>query len=148
MELARRINQAFGLLQKEQPQLQVTEHLMKKYGVSQIQAYRSASQRDKRKTSYTGSICGIYRQNTCKPDSQNKKVGKLQRNFYEQSSECSAGRFFSKVRSWPKKRGKLKYYSPRIECGSKSSLRFTIFSFQPITRLSKVHLCPKRRIGI
>ncbi len=43
-ELAKRINQAFGLLQKEQPQSQVIEHLKKKYGVSQIQAYRYVQQ--------------------------------------------------------------------------------------------------------
>src|SRR3954452_23600607 len=100
----------------------------------------SASQRDESKNGYTGSICGIYCQNTYEPDSQNKKIRKLERNVYQQSSECSAGRFFSKERSWPKKRGKLKYHSPMIECGSKSSLRFTIFSFQPIIRLSKVEI--------
>lgn len=98
----------------------------------------SASQRDERKNGDTGSLCGIYRQNTCEPDHQNKKVRKFQRNVYQQSSQSSTGRFFSKERSWPKKRGKLKYHSPTIECGSKSSLRFTIFSCQPITTLSKV----------
>ena len=44
MELAKRVNQAYGLLQKEQPQSQVIEHLMKKYSVSQIQAYRYVQQ--------------------------------------------------------------------------------------------------------
>lgn len=100
----------------------------------------SASQRDERKNGYTGSICGIYRQNTSQSDHQDKKVRKLQRDVYQRSSQCSAGRFFSKERSWPKKRGKLKYHSPTIGCGSKSSLRFTIFSFQPITRLSQLNI--------
>jgi 1,4-alpha-glucan branching enzyme len=44
MELAKRINQAYALLKKEKPQSQVIEHLMKKYGVSQIQAYRYVQQ--------------------------------------------------------------------------------------------------------
>src|SRR4051794_33822689 len=48
----------------------------------------SASQRDEGKNGYTGSICGIYCQNTDKPDYQNKKVRKLQRNVYQQSSQC------------------------------------------------------------
>lgn len=39
-ELVRRINGAFTLLQKGKPQPQIVEQLMKKYGVSQIQAYR------------------------------------------------------------------------------------------------------------
>jgi hypothetical protein len=39
-ELAKRINQAFTLLQKEKPQPQIVERLMQKYGVSLIQAYR------------------------------------------------------------------------------------------------------------
>ncbi len=50
MELAKRVNQAYGLLQKEQPQSQVIEHLMKKYGVSQIQAYRYVQQAKEMKT--------------------------------------------------------------------------------------------------
>lgn len=44
MELAKRINQAYALLKKEQPPSQVIEHLMKRYGVSQIQAYRYVQQ--------------------------------------------------------------------------------------------------------
>lgn len=39
-ELAKRINQAFTMLQKDKPQSQIVELLMQKYGVSQIQAYR------------------------------------------------------------------------------------------------------------
>ena len=39
-ELAKRINQAFILLQKRNPRPQIVERLMQKYGVSQIQAYR------------------------------------------------------------------------------------------------------------
>jgi predicted regulator of amino acid metabolism with ACT domain len=39
-ELAKRINQAFTMLQKDKPQPQIVERLMLKYGVSQIQAYR------------------------------------------------------------------------------------------------------------
>lgn len=39
-ELAKRINQAFTLLQKDKPQPQIVQRLMEKYGVSQIQAYR------------------------------------------------------------------------------------------------------------
>jgi len=100
----------------------------------------SASQRAERKKGDTGSICGIYCQNTCEVDSQDKKVRKLQRDVYQHSSQSSAGRFFSKEKSWPKKRGKLKYRSPTIGCGSKSSLRFTIFSSQPITKLLKLNI--------
>lgn len=44
MELAKRINQAYALLKKEQPPSQVIAHLMKRYGVSQIQAYRYVQQ--------------------------------------------------------------------------------------------------------
>ncbi len=99
----------------------------------------SASQRDQQKNGYTGSICGIYCQNTSQPDQQNKKVRKFQRDDYQYGSESSAGTFFSKERSWPKKRGKLKYHSPTIGCGSKSSLRFTIFSFQPINKLLQLY---------
>ena len=44
MELAKRINRAYALLKKDQPPSQVTEHLMKRYGVSQIQAYRYVQQ--------------------------------------------------------------------------------------------------------
>jgi len=44
MELAKRINQAYALLKKEQLQSQVIAHLMKQYGVSQIQAYRYVQQ--------------------------------------------------------------------------------------------------------
>ena len=39
-ELAKRINQAFSLLQKRKPQPEIVERLRQKYGVSQIQAYR------------------------------------------------------------------------------------------------------------
>jgi Lhr-like helicase len=39
-ELAKRINQAFSLLQKKKPQPQIVNQLMRKYGVSQVQAYR------------------------------------------------------------------------------------------------------------
>ncbi len=42
-ELARRINQAFTLLQKEKPLPQIVEKLIEKYGVSPIQAYRYIS---------------------------------------------------------------------------------------------------------
>ncbi len=100
----------------------------------------SASQRDEEKNGYTGSICGIYCQNTSQPDHQDKKARKFQRDVYQHSSQSSTGRFFSKKRSWPKKRGKLKYHSPTIGCGSKSSLRFTIFSCQPIIKLFKLNI--------
>ena len=43
-ELARRINQAYVLLQKEKPLPQIVERLMEMYGVSQIQAYRYVQQ--------------------------------------------------------------------------------------------------------
>ena len=39
-ELAKRINRAFAMLQKDKPQPQIVERLMDLYGVSQIQAYR------------------------------------------------------------------------------------------------------------
>ena len=43
-ELAKRINQAYVLLNKEKPQSQIVHHLMEIYGVSQIQAYRYVQQ--------------------------------------------------------------------------------------------------------
>ena len=43
-ELAKRINQAYVLLNKEKPQFQIVQHLMEIYGVSQIQAYRYVQQ--------------------------------------------------------------------------------------------------------
>jgi hypothetical protein len=43
-ELARRINQAHVLLSKEKPTPEIVEHLVEKYGVSQIQAYRYIQQ--------------------------------------------------------------------------------------------------------
>ncbi len=95
----------------------------------------SASQRDQWKIGYTRSICCIYCQNTTQPEHPDKKICKQSKDDYQQSSQCSAGRIFSKERSCPKKRDKLKYHSPTIGCGSKSSLRFTIFSSQPIIKL-------------
>ena len=44
MELTKRINQAYALLKKEQLPSQVIVHLMKRHGVSQIQAYRYVQQ--------------------------------------------------------------------------------------------------------
>ena len=43
-ELAKRINQAYVLLNRDKPQSQVVEHLMAEFGVSQIQAYRYVQQ--------------------------------------------------------------------------------------------------------
>src|SRR5438045_326944 len=43
-ELAKRINQAYVLLNKEKPQSQIVEFLMEEYGVSPIQAYRYIQQ--------------------------------------------------------------------------------------------------------
>ena len=43
-ELAKRINQAYVLLQKEKPHSQIVERLIEMYGVSQIQAYRYVQQ--------------------------------------------------------------------------------------------------------
>jgi predicted DNA binding CopG/RHH family protein len=43
-ELAKRINQAYVLLSKEKPTAEIVEHLIEKYGVSQIQAYRYVQQ--------------------------------------------------------------------------------------------------------
>jgi hypothetical protein len=43
-ELTRRINHAYVLLNKEQPQPRIVEHLMKLYGISPIQAYRYIQQ--------------------------------------------------------------------------------------------------------
>jgi hypothetical protein len=95
----------------------------------------SASQSDQRENSYTGSICCIYCKNTSQPNCPDKKICKLPGDDYQQSSQCSAGRFFSQERSCPKKRDKLRYPFPTIGCGSKSSLRLTIFSFQSVTKI-------------
>jgi len=43
-ELAERINQAFTLLRKGVPDSQIVDQLMKKFGVSKIQAYRYVQQ--------------------------------------------------------------------------------------------------------
>jgi len=43
-ELAKRINHAYDLLKKDQPPIQIVEHLMELYRVSQIQAYRYLQQ--------------------------------------------------------------------------------------------------------
>jgi predicted DNA binding CopG/RHH family protein len=43
-ELAKRINQAYVLLNKGESQSRVVEHLMEEYGVSQMQAYRYVQQ--------------------------------------------------------------------------------------------------------
>jgi Lhr-like helicase len=43
-ELAKRINRAYVLLNKDKTQPEAVEYLMKKYGVSQIQAYRYVRQ--------------------------------------------------------------------------------------------------------
>lgn len=94
----------------------------------------SSGQRDQVKNDYSGSLNSIYREDSSSLDCQDKKVCKFYRNVYQQSPQRCAGRIFSKDRSWPKKRGKLKYHFPTTGCGSKSSLRFTIFLFQPITR--------------
>ncbi len=95
----------------------------------------SASQRDQWGIGHTGSVCCIYCQNTTQPEHTCKETCKQSKDYYQQSSEYSAGRIFSKERSCPKKSDKLKYHSPSIGCGSKSSLRFTIFSSQPIIKL-------------
>lgn len=95
----------------------------------------SASQTDQWEIGYTASLCCIYCQNTFQSERPDKKVCKCSKDNYQQSSQCGAGRFFSKERSCPKKRDKLKYHSPTIGCGSKSSLRFTIFLSQPIIKL-------------
>lgn len=78
----------------------------------------------------TGNLFGIYCQNTSQLDYPDKKICKHQRDFYKQSCQSGAGRFFSKERSWAKNRGALKYHSPTIECRSKSFLRFTIFLYR------------------
>lgn len=44
VELVKRINHTYALLKKDKPQSQVILHLMEKYGVSQIQAYRYVQQ--------------------------------------------------------------------------------------------------------
>lgn len=97
----------------------------------------SASQSDQWEIGHTGSICCIYCQNTTQPEHADKEICKQSKHDYQQSSQWSAGRIFSKERSCPKKSGKLKYHSPTIGCGSKSSHRFTIFSSQPIIKLSQ-----------
>ena len=43
-ELAKRINQAYALLLKEKPIPEIVNHLIERYGVSQIQAYRYVQQ--------------------------------------------------------------------------------------------------------
>lgn len=42
-EIARRVNHAFTLLQKEQELPQIVEKLVERYGISQVQAYRYVS---------------------------------------------------------------------------------------------------------
>jgi hypothetical protein len=95
----------------------------------------SSGQRAQVRNDYPGSLSSIYFEDSSNLDCQDKKVCKFYRNVYQQSGQCCAGRIFSKDRSWPKERGKLKYHFPTTGCGSKNSLRFTIYLFQQITRL-------------
>lgn len=99
----------------------------------------SASQGDQWENGYTGNFCSVYGKNTTRPDQPGKKVCKFQRNDYQQSSQGSIGGIFVKERSWPNKRGKLKYPSVMTVCGSKSSLRFTIYLCQPIAKLFQLN---------
>lgn len=100
----------------------------------------SASQRDDRKDGYPGSCRRVYCKNTFQSDHQDKKVCKVQRDLYQQSSQISAGRFFSKERSWPKNRSRLKYHFPTIACGSKSFLKCIVFSSRPISKISILNI--------
>lgn len=100
----------------------------------------SASQRDERKNGYTRSLRGVYCKNTFQSDRQDKKVCEVQRDLHQQSSQISAGRFFSQERSWPKNRGKLKYHFPTIVCGSKSFLRCIVFCCRPIFKISILNI--------
>jgi hypothetical protein len=79
------------------------------------------------KDTYSGKFYSLYCQITTRRDQKDKSLCGIQGNVNKQSGPNSAGRFFSKNGSWPEKRGRLKYHTSMIDCGSKSSHRFTIF---------------------
>jgi len=93
----------------------------------------SASQSEQRTDSHSGRFCGVYCQTTTQPDRSDKEICEFQRDIDQQSGPYCAGRILSKEGSWQKRRSKLRYHIPLIDCGSKNSLRFIIFSFQPTT---------------
>jgi len=99
----------------------------------------SASQREQRKTGYSGSFCGIYRQATTGTDQSDKEICEFQRHIDQQSGPYSAGRIFSKEGSWQKRRNNLKCHIPMTAYGSKSSLRF-IVSLSQSTLLSPLNI--------
>lgn len=79
---------------------------------------------------YSGIIRGFYSQTSSRPYLPNQEVCKRQGNVYQQNGRNGTGRFFSKQPEWDKKRSKLNYHSFMIDCGSKNSLRLTIFLSQ------------------
>ncbi|MCW3109627.1 MAG: hypothetical protein JWQ09_4133 [Segetibacter sp.] len=97
---------------------------IKSAGLSLFEAGKEEQSKDAR----SGKFYSFYCQITTRRDQKDKSLCGIQGNINKQSGPNSAGRFFSKKGSWPKKRGRLKYHTSMIDCGSKSSHRFTVFS--------------------
>lgn len=96
---------------------------IKSAGLSLLEAGKEEQSKD----AGSGKFYSFYGQITTRRDQKDKSLWGIQGNVNKQSGPNSAGRFFSKNGSWPKKRGRLKYHTSMIDCGSKSSHRFTIF---------------------
>jgi hypothetical protein len=96
---------------------------IKSAGLSLFEAGKEEQSKDTR----SGKLYSFYCQITTRRRQKDKNLCGIQGNVNKQSGPNSAGRFFSKKGSWPKKRGRLKYRTSMIDCGSKSSHRLTVF---------------------
>ena len=85
---------------------------------------------DQRENDDTGKFCGVYSKAATYTDQPDKEIIGIKRAIDQQSGSYCAGRIFSKEGSWQKRSNNLRYHLPMIVCGSKSSLRFTIFLFR------------------
>lgn len=94
------------------------------------------------KYSHCGRYCGVYSKIDTHSYQKDQNICSFLWNVYQQSRQNGAGRIFSKKRSWRKKRDKLSFLITMIGCGSKSSLRLTIFlSLKTMTYiLMRLHL--------
>ena len=97
-----------------------------------------AGEREQSTYSSSGNFCCIYCQTATQCDQTGQRVCKFQGYVNRQSCQGSPGRFFSKKRSCPKHKGKLKYPIAMIGYGSKSSHRSTIFSSQIATVIFQI----------
>ena len=89
----------------------------------------SASQGAQTEARYSREFSGFYSKTSTQSDPSGKRVRPIARDIDQQNSQNGLGRVFvEKTASWPKRRRSLKYRSPMIVCGSKSSHKRIIFS--------------------